>query len=232
MPPNGSAAAGDRERYPHIEWEGVLCDDGRDGGDAAAVENAVPQQPIEDAAPSALAGALALAGPLASPPARAAEAASQALSSGQYARLALIAPLALVLIPIWLAVAPSLLLTLGLAKRHTRRARPLPPALSRLLPADGDADVGSTPAATSCAWPDALLGDAAARAAPQAWMAAQLNTLRWHKVSVRFSVARDGLSAVHTHGHVVVRRENTNKCGMDVLTHVADTLVHTEPPAC
>ena len=67
-----------------------------------------------------------------------------------------------------------------------------------------------------------------ALAEPQSWIAASLNALTWHKVSVRFSIACDGIMAIHTHGHVIVRRRRANEAGMDVLRHLADTMRHTQ----
>jgi hypothetical protein len=242
---NGGGAASldadtDADPYPHIEWEGDTCegangtngagngansseDDAAADGGAAGDAGGAGDAPLpEDASPSLLAGALALSGPLASPPARAAEAASDALSRGQYARIALCLPIGFfVLLPLWLTIVPSLLLPMGLYKRRTLRAPPLPPRLAALAPThEGEEE-------EECSWPEALRHERGALAAPQAWMARQLNALPWHKVSVRFSLARDGITAVHTHGHIIVRRAS-QPAGMDVLRHLADTMLHTE----
>jgi hypothetical protein len=239
-----AAAAAAEDPYPHIEWEGDTCEGansatGANGASADASSeddaeaNDAAAAPPVDASPSLLAGALALSGPMASPPARAAEAAGSALSRGQYARIALCLPIGIfVLLPLWLTIVPSLLVPMGLYKRHTLRAPPLPPRLAALAPAQegGEKEEKEEGEGGRSSWPEALQHERGALAAPQAWMARQLNALPWRKVSVRFSVSRDGITAVHTHGHVIVRRAS-QPAGMDVLRHLADTMLHTDAPA-
>ena len=55
----------------------------------------------------------------------------------------------------------------------------------------------------------------------QARMAGALNSLEWRKRAVLFTWRRDGLAAIHTHGHIVVRHPWLNGCGADVIRHVA-----------
>eukprot|EP00966_Prymnesium_polylepis_P265619 6136102-Prymnesium_polylepis.1 len=63
-------------------------------------------------------------------------------------------------------------------------------------------------------------------------MAARLNELSWQKVHVRFRLRSDGLCALHTHPHIIVRNKWQSLFGMDVLAHVAATLrhIHGDPP--
>ena len=56
----------------------------------------------------------------------------------------------------------------------------------------------------------------------QEWMSSELNSLQWHKVSVRFHLALDGLQAMHTHGHIVVRNLRVDRVGIDVVRHIVD----------
>ena len=58
----------------------------------------------------------------------------------------------------------------------------------------------------------------------QEWIATELNALHWHKVGVHFSVAKDGLHGLHTHGHIVVRNRFADSVGEDVLRHLVDHL--------
>jgi hypothetical protein len=178
--------------YPHVEWEGITCDaPGPEDAESSGVDTAAAPLP-DDAAPSALAAA--------------ATSAADALSRTDMARvLLLLVPIGLLFLPLWLTLVPSFLVPMGLYKRRTLRCAPLPPALACL---QGGAEEP---------WPEALARERGALRAPQAWMAVRLNRLRWHKVSVRFSVARDGVAAIHTHGHVIVRRRRQNAAGMDVL---------------
>ncbi len=211
-PPPPPREQGKDDSYPHIEWEGITCD-------APGPEDAESSGTDAAAAPAPLAGAAAFAEPLAAPLAAAATSAADALSRSDLARLLLLlVPIGLLVLPLWLTLVPSFLVPMGLYKRRTLRCAPLPPALA-CLATQGDAKEEP--------WLEALARERGALRAPQAWMAARLNRLRWHKVSVRFSVARDGVAAIHTHGHVIVRRRRQNAAGMDVLHHVAATLAHT-----
>ncbi len=191
--------------YPHVEWEGNTCDaPGPEDAERSGADAAAAPLP-DDAAPSPLAAA--------------ATSAADALSRADLARLLLLfVPIGLLILPLWLTLVPSFLVPMGLYKRRTLRCAPLPPSLACLQGTQGGAEEP---------WLEALARERGALRAPQAWMAARLNRLRWHKMSVRFSVARDGVAAIHTHGHVIVRRRRQNAAGMDVLHHVAATLVHT-----
>ena len=219
LPPPRPAVA--ETGYPHVEWDGVV------GGDAAAPESAAEASASDaDAAAAATADASphflrdasgsTLTGVLLGPPARFATDAEAAMSSRSIAKLLALVPFGLVLLPLWFAVVPSLLVSMGLYKRRTLNGPPLRPELLAL---------GGSGAPT---WQQALREEMAqALAEPQAWMAAALNALTWHKVSVRFSIERDGITAIHTHGHVIVRRRRVNEAGRDVLRHLADTMLHT-----
>ena len=212
--------------YPHVEWDGVV------GGNEASPESAA-EASASDAAAAAAATADAtprpfahediansmLTGVLLGPPARFATDAEAAISKRDMAKLLALLPTGLILLPLWFAIVPSLLVSMGLYKRRTLNAPPLRP---ELLALSGDGEAST--------WQQALRGSemAEALAEPQAWMAASLNSLSWHKVSVRFSIQRDGITAMHTHGHVIVRRRRVNEAGLDVLQHLADTMRHTQ----
>jgi len=147
-------------------------------------------------------------------------AAADALGPCSALALVLLAPLAFLCVALaWLLLLPLLLLLSACS--------PAPPALAAKLLA-----LERTEEARCESWRHALEGGdaelASARAAPQAWMAACLNRHGWHKVSVRFTLARDGLQAVHTHGTLVVRRRLLNGAGADVLQHCAETLLASE----
>lgn len=220
LPPPPPAAV--ESDYPHVEWDGVV------GGDAAAPETAAEASASDaDAAAAATADATArpldsdsmLTGVLMGPPARFATNAEAAISSRDVLKMLGLLPVGLILLPLWFTIVPSVLVCMGLYKRCTLHPPPLRP---ELLALSGDGE--------SATWQEALHGTemTQALAEPQAWIAASLNALSWHKVSVRFSIARDGITAIHTHGHVIVRRRRANEAGMDVLRHLADTMRHTQ----
>ena len=210
--------------YPHVEWDGVV------GGGVAAPESAAEASASDEAAAAAAtadatphlsrdASGSTLTGVLMGPPARFATDAEAAISSRNMAKLLALLPVGLILLPLWFAIVPSLLVSMGLYKRHTLNGPPLRPELL-VLDRDGTGE--------ALTWQQALRNEMKeALAEPQAWMAKSLNTLAWHKVSVRFSIQRDGITAIHTHGHVIVRRRRVNEAGMDVLRHLADTMLHT-----
>jgi hypothetical protein len=52
-------------------------------------------------------------------------------------------------------------------------------------------------------------------------MGRSLGSLGWRKQGVLFTWRRDGLTAVHTHGHIVVRSRAINGVGADVVRHMA-----------
>ena len=177
--------------FPHIEWQGSCADA------AASVTGEA-----EMGAPSAEALS-------SSPAVDVAEVAAEtedALRSVDIVRLALLAPLGMLILPVWLTVMPAVVTSLGIYKRHTVHRVAIPQALLLL---DGDP------------WERVRQSEAEAMRDPQPWMAAQLNALPWLKVSVRFSLAKNGLNALHTHGLLVVRRRNLHAAGMDVLQHLA-----------
>ena len=223
LPPPPPAVV--ESEYPHVEWDGVV------GGGVAAPESAAEASASDEAAAAAATadatphfsrdtgGSTPLTGVLLGPPARFATDAEAAISSRNMAKLLALVPVGLILLPLWFAIVPSLLVSMGLYKRHTLNGPPLRP---ELLALDRE---GASEAST---WPQALrLEMKEVLAEPQAWMATSLNRLAWHKVSVRFSIERDGITAIHTHGHVIVRRRRVNEAGMDVLRHLADTMLHT-----
>jgi Putative serine esterase (DUF676) len=136
------------------------------------------------------------------------EAVEDNLQPGQRLRLALLSPLLMVAVPLWLCLVPSFLVYLAASKRHTLK-RPPGGRLSAAMRDVGGEDWETVlPRLQSSFGPGGL----------QAWMAAQLNTAGWHKVSVRFRRSVHGLQAVHTHGLLVVRRRG-NEAGQDVLAH-------------
>jgi hypothetical protein len=222
LPPPPPAAA--ESGYPHVEWDGVV------GGDAAAPETAAEASASDaDAAAAATADATArplqadsdsmLTGVLMGPPARFATSAEAAISSRDVLKMLGLLPVGLILLPLWFTIVPSVLVCMGVYKRCTLNPPPLRP---ELLALSGDGEAAT--------WQEALHSTemTQALAEPQSWIAASLNALTWHKVSVRFSIARDGITAIHTHGHVIVRRRRANEAGMDVLRHLADTMRHTQ----
>ena len=129
------------------------------------------------------------------------------LQPAHHAQLALLSPLALVIVPLWLLIAPSALLLLGISKQHTMNAASLSAALRDV---DGEDWAQVRPRLLQRLGP----------AGVQPWMAAQLNKVSWHKVSVRFLLSIEGLGALHTHGLLVVRRRG-NEAGRDVLLHLS-----------
>lgn len=185
-------------RYPHVEWEGEAGGEGEGEGEAAAAEGTPSEESASGPSPAA----------------------ADALGPGSALACVLLAPLVILCLALaWLLLLPLLLLLSACS--------PAPPALAAKLLA-----LERTEEVRCMSWRNALAGDdselAAARAAPQAWMAACLNRHGWHKVSVRFTLARDGLQAVHTHGTLVDRRRLLNGAGADVLRHCAETLLASE----
>jgi len=57
-------------------------------------------------------------------------------------------------------------------------------------------------------------------------ISARLNSLGWEKHGVLFTYTADGLWAVHTHGHIIVRYPGLNDVGQDVVEHIAEHLLH------
>ena len=220
--------------YPHVEWDGVV------GGGVAAPESAAEASASDEAAAAAAtadatphfsrdASGSTLTGVLMGPPARFATDAEAAISNRNIAKLLALVPVGVILLPLWFAIVPSILVSMGLYKRRTLNGPPLRPELLALdtpkAAGDSSSRAGAGEAST---WQQVLRNEMKeALAEPQAWMAASLNKLAWHKVSVRFSIERDGLTAIHTHGHVIVRRRRVNEAGMDVLRHLTDTMLHT-----
>jgi hypothetical protein len=109
--------------------------------------------------------------------------------------------LALPLVLVWLAVATPLVLLFILGMAACRCARRPDPALPpELAPPAGWAGGGR---------------------GVQERMGRSLGSLAWRKQGVLFTWRRDGLAAVHTHGHIVVRSRAINGVGADVVRHVA-----------
>jgi hypothetical protein len=52
-----------------------------------------------------------------------------------------------------------------------------------------------------------------------------LNSLGWAKYGVLFTYKTDGLGAVHTHGHIIVRNSGLNDVGLDVVEHIASHML-------
>ena len=52
-----------------------------------------------------------------------------------------------------------------------------------------------------------------------------LNSLGWAKYGVLFTYKTDGLGAVHTHGHIIVRNLGLNDVGRDVVEHIASHML-------
>ena len=52
-----------------------------------------------------------------------------------------------------------------------------------------------------------------------------LNSLGWAKYGVLFTYKNDGLGAVHTHGHIIVRNSGLNDVGLDVVEHIASHML-------
>jgi len=134
-----------------------------------------------------------------------------ALSAVERAKLLLLAPLLLVLAPLWITIVPGSLALLGIYKRHTLRP-----------PGEGKE---STRLLNGRYWSDVMCEEKELfdEAAVQRHMSQWLNALRWHKVSVRFTLARDGLAGLHTHPLIVQRRESRHAAGADVIQHLVNT---------
>ena len=181
--------------YPHICWEGSAADaDAAPKGEASASEATESEatMPASAVLPESV------------------EAAQDALSHMDRAKLVLLAPLLVLLFPVWLAIVPGTITLLGLYKRHTQRRR-------------DDAGREMTHLMDGRPWIDVMReeGDDAGRM--QCMMAERLNSEGWHKVAVRFTLAKEGLLALHTHGLIIHRRQHIHAPGADVVQHVADT---------
>ena len=133
-----------------------------------------------------------------------------------------------VVLPLWLVfVLPTLLIAKGCRAAVVRSA---PPPLEPALVKVSDNSSGGGSGAAPLTWSSALLQqmvEVSGASCAQEWIAAELNALRWHKVGVHFSVARDGLHGLHTHGHIVVRNRFADSVGQDVIQHLADHMLHT-----
>ena len=148
-------------------------------------------------------------------------------SCGQALALIFLGPLFVLCFfaPLFLCVVLPLASTIAICKRLVGVCFPPPqlPAALQLLThtggASGEAQEWSDPAAQA-----ALEAEVAAEGSLQQWMAARLNELSWQKVHVRFRLRSDGLCALHTHPHIIVRNKWMSPFGMDVLAHVAATL--------
>ena len=190
--------------YPHVESVVSWAGRGGGGGTAADAEN-VSIAPLMAASADRPSWSQALA-------------------------LIFLAPLFLCsFAPFILCVALPLASTIALCKRLVNVLFPPPQllaALQLLAPShsgagDDEAQEWSDPAATA-----ALEVEVAAEGSMQQWMAARLNELSWQKVHVRFRLRSDGLRALHTHPHIIVRNKWQSPFGMDVLAHMAVTLRH------
>ena len=228
--------------YPHVEWEDSLGGGGT-GSDAlnsgahtrgdgkATGTDASPspegQSTVYAASPATTRVTSTLLAP--GPP-------EPGLSLSQRCMLLALVLFALsVLLPLWLTfVLPTLLIAKGCRAIVVSAVPPSPePPLFDL--SDSHTDTSRRDGSdTRVAWSVAGLQQmvrAAEMGCVQEWIASELNTLRWHKVAVHFSVARDGLHGLHTHGHIVVRNRVADSVGEDVLRHLADHLDHAPPRA-
>ena len=199
--------------HPHIEWEGV-------GLGATVAENHTPTSYLP----------------------------REGFSWAQAACLCALLLFALcIFLPIWLTVVLPTVLTLSLCRGVlVRECPPLDASLIALHPegskpedgghgnsahehAESIAESRYGAVASAERWSIQVLEAAVAAStarAMQEWMAGELNSLVWHKASVRFTLARDGLLSLHTHGHIVVRSQLTGRAGMDVLAHAASNMMH------
>jgi len=228
LPAGGAGSAGGAD-YPHVQWEGIVG--GSDAGSGSSQQSSsashslldsadgtLPPSSVDGEAPRSIPWPAGAAG--AAPDSAPKRGVSDRLSLPNRILLFAALPLALPLFAfVWLFVAlPSLLLTGWL--KHGAASTTLPRRMTAL-------QVGEEGGAAS--WKAALADEsdelAAARADPQAWMAARLNDHPWHKVVVRFSLSQDGLAALHTHGAIVVRRAYWHAAGADVVAHAADALL-------
>jgi len=191
----------DEHRYPHIFWEATLTPPAALAAksEAGATAAATVGGDVSNAKVSAAAVVPS----------------SDELSCMQLAALAVAAMTVLLplVLPLVLTVIFPLLMLGRLAS--SLRKPVAPPIETELLTLDD-----------GTRWSPSLLDrevEEGAASCPQEYMASQLNgALVWHKVAVRFSVALDGLKALHTHGHIVVRRHLGNAIGLDVLDHLVD----------
>ena len=186
------------QRHRHVEWSGVVVG----GEDAVAAGQEEGPPPGSDGAPRVLPDRVGF----------------DALSLRQKALLCALGACALPLSLPASAVTLPLLLLLALAKRCAGYLTPPPPReLLRLRASDGEAAGGGAA--------DCSAGVGRASRPSQSAMAAHLNSLCWHKASVRFSVHTDGILALSTHAHIVVCSPVINGVGLDVLEHVVATMV-------
>jgi len=248
----GATATATEASYPHVEWEGwtgkpclvsaeprgaragdvISGPSMRDSSESPsqAVPSSFDQRKESESVasiyttdPSPAHSAVAADGALAAVGAPPTE---DALSLRQRLVLGLLPITVLpLLLPLWLSLVLPTLIVVGLIKQRSRDEPPCRPGLLALpsLPAEagGGADDWRMYGGGSC---DAGHG-LAASSTVQAWMAAQLNALAWYKTTVRFTFAVDGLTALHTHGHLVVRSRRRNSCGMDVIHHLTAKLL-------
>jgi hypothetical protein len=195
--PRAAAQSPDRSVYPHIIWEGSAAE-----ADAAPKGEESSSEATESEATMPASAVLP----------ESVEAAQDALSHLNRAKLFLLAPLLVLLFPIWLAIVPGTITLLGLYKHHTQRVGvEQPTEMSHLM--DGRL------------WSEVMREEADAGTVQfnvQRRMAERLNNSGWQKVAVHFSLSREGLLALHTHGLIVHRRLHLHVPGADVVQHCVD----------
>ena len=179
--------------YPHVIWEGSAAEAAAAPKGEASSSDATESEatmPASAVLPESV------------------EAAQDALSHLNRAKLVMLAPLLLILFPMWLAIVPGTITLLGLYKRHTQSVRgEQPREMSHLV--DGRL------------WSEVMCDEGDAETM-QRRMAERLNGAGWQKVAVRFTLAREGLLALHTHGLIVHRRLHIHAPGADVVQHCVD----------
>ena len=235
----GPSPPRDTASYPHIEAE------------AAGAEVEAAAEPAGESSPAQLNEAVEPAQVVLTRVGRA-PADPHGMSYAQLLAVCLALPLLLaaVVLPFWALLVPfATSLYAGKAVMR-REPSPLEPALLALAPppapppttkparepgasngagAEAAPGVGAEAAAGCPEWSGQVLAEVVASSGAgsvQEWMARELNSLAWHKVSVRFSYNRDGLKALHTHGHIINRTPLLNRVGQDVVRHLVEDLRH------
>ena len=226
----------DEVRYPHIEWEGTLSPPPStpltpppNGRRRRTSRGSADGARCEEVATAPLA-------PIATSVKRAANRhPPDTLTWTQSVATAFLIATACCVLPLlWLTVLLPLGLLVRIMTASSPSATPALDAELRVLEPPGDDGDGRSEAngdpagARPSVWRPAALQAAvtsSGASCAQEWMAVELNSLTWVKVAVRFSIVRDGLTALVTHGHIVVRHKWLNRVGMDVLEHVVSQML-------
>ena len=221
----------DSDRYPHIAWEGTLCSSNDQQSERRSLQGGDLSAPDGSYAPRGTDLRVTETCGSSHP--------AERLSLPQVCVLMCLAVFALcVVLPLWFTIVLPLALSVSLcasigARPPPRLERELSVLQSEAADTTGAGDEGGSgekgDGDRETVWSSAVLAaeiEATGASCVNEWMAAELNSLLWHKVSVRFSMAVDGLAALQTHGHIIVRNRRVWFLGTDVVRHLADQMRH------